>query len=171
MDTINNRRSVRAYQERAVEPEKIDRMLRSAMQAPSAGNQQPWEFLVVERRESLDRLSRMSPYAGMLTTAPLAVVLLCDRDRLEFAGNWQQDMSAAAENLLLEAVELGLGGVWLGVAPLPEREQAIRAQFSLPEHILPFAVLSLGYPQDDNANHFTDRYDAGRIHRETYSAG
>ena len=75
-------------------------------------------------------------------------------------------MSAAAENLLLEAAELELGAVWLGVYPVEERGSNIREQFLLPENLTPFAVIALGYPKDPNANHFIERYDETRIHYE-----
>jgi len=166
MDTINNRRSVRAYQERAVEPEKIDRMLRSAMQAPSAGNQQPWEFLVVQDSDSLAKLSKMSPYAKLVAKAPLAFVLLGNEERMRFAENWQQDMGAAAENLLLEAVEQELGAVWLGVYPIEERMSNIRQQFELPQNLQPYCVIAVGYPAEANANRFIDRYNESYIHYE-----
>ena len=166
MNAIFTRRSVRKYQDRPVEAEKIDRLLRAAMQAPSAGNQQPWEFIVVQDRESLKKLSAMSPYAGLLAKAPLAFVLLGNEKRVKFHENWQQDLAAAAENLLLETAELGLGAVWLGVHPFEERIAHIRGQFALPPDFLPFAVIAAGYPADANANRFVDRYGADRVHFE-----
>jgi|GEM_PF-56853 len=166
MEAIFNRRSVRQYQDRAVEDEKLEKLLRAAMQAPSAGNQQSSEFLVVRDRDSLERLSGMSPYSKMIAKAPAAIVLLGSAKRMRYAENWEQDLGAAAENLLLEAVELGLGAVWLGVHPLEERVDYIRRQFSLPDDLRPFAVIALGYPQNENANHFEDRWDASRVHYE-----
>ena len=76
MTSIFKRRSVRRYTDRKVEKEKIDRMLRAAMQAPSACNQQPWEFLVVEDKATIEKLAKFSPYARMLLEAPLAIVIL-----------------------------------------------------------------------------------------------
>jgi nitroreductase len=167
MDVIDRRRSVRAYQSREVEPERVEKLLRAAMQAPSAGNQRPWEFLVVRDRDALERLSTMSPYSGHVARAPLAIVLLGREGRMRFPENWEQDMGAAAENILLEATEQGLGAVWAGVHPLPERIDAIREQFSLPDELMPFAVIAVGYPEKEDANHFVDRFDPGRIHYET----
>lgn len=167
MNAINLRRSVRAYQDRPVEPEKIEQLLRAAMQAPSAANQQASEFLVIEKRSSLEQLALMSPYSQLLAKAPLAIVLLGNADRMRFAGNWEQDMGAAAENILLEAVELGLGAVWLGVQPEQARIDAIRSQFSLPENLRPFGVIAVGYPTDQNANRFVDRWDETRVHHES----
>ncbi len=166
MNVIFERRSVRTYLEKPVEQEKIEKLLRAAMQAPSAGNQQASEFLVVQDASALEQLAGMSPYSGLLAKAPLAVILLGNTERMKFSGNWEQDLGAAAENLLLEAAELGLGAVWLGVHPLEERIDALRRQFSLPENLRPFAVIAVGYPKEGNANHFTDRWNAERVHYE-----
>jgi nitroreductase len=166
MDSIFTRRSVRTYLEKAVEPEKIENLLRAAMQAPSAGNQQSSEFLVVQDAAALMQLSKMSPYSRLIAKAPLAIILLGNTDRMKFPENWEQDLGAAAENLLLEAADQGLGAVWLGVHPLKERIDAIRGQFSLPERFRPFAVIAAGYPETETANHFADRWNAERVHYE-----
>lgn len=166
MKEIFTRRSVRVYQEKSVEQEKIRQLLRAAMQAPSAANQQSSEFLIVQDRDALKKLSGMSPYAGLLAKAPLAIVLFGNSSRMRFAENWEQDLGAAAENILLEAVALGLGAVWLGVHPLQDRVDAIRTQFSVPEELRPFCVIAVGYPKDENANHLIDRWDADRVHYE-----
>jgi nitroreductase len=166
MNAIFTRRSVRKYIEKDVEQDKIEKMLRAAMQAPSAGNQQSSEFLVVQNRNELVKLSKMSPYSGLISTAPLAIVLLGNTERMKFNENWEQDLGAAAENILLEATELGLGAVWLGVHPIEERVDSVITQFSLPENLKPFAVISIGYPKEENANHFVDRWDVKRVHYE-----
>ena len=166
MEAINIRRSVRIYDGRPVEPEKTELLLRAAMQAPSAANQQASEFIVVRDRAALERLSKMSPYSGLLARSPMAVILLGNTEKMKFPENWEQDLGAAAENLMLEAVELGLGSVWLGTHPDPARVEAVRLQFGLPENLRPYAVISVGYPADGNANHFVDRFDANRVHYE-----
>lgn len=166
MNSIFQRRSVRTYLEKPVEAKKIETLLRAAMQAPSAGNQQASEFLVIQNRVSLEMLSTMSPYAKPIANAPLAIVLLGNAERMKFPENWEQDLGAAAENLLLEAAELGLGAVWLGVHPLNERIDKIKAQYALPENLKPFAVIALGYPKEESANHFVDRWNAERVHYE-----
>ncbi len=168
MDAIFTRRSIRSFQAREVEPHKVEKLLKAAMQAPSAGNQQPWEFLVIQKRNTLKQLAGMSPYAGPIGRAALAIVVLGNTERMRFAENWQQDLGAATENILLEAVAQGLGGVWLGVHPASERVEAICTQFSLPQNCKPFAVVALGYPQEENANHFVDRYLPDRVHYESY---
>lgn len=166
MNSIFTRRSIRKYEDKEIEKDKIEKLLRAAMQAPSAGNQQPWEFIVVENKESLEELAQMSPYSKVIADSKVAIVLLANKERMKFPENWQQDMAAATQNLLLEIVELGLGGVWLGVAPLEDRMNHIQKMFDLPANILPFSVVPVGYSSAENK--FVDRYDETRVHNDKW---
>lgn len=168
MKEIFNRRSIRKFKEQPVEPEKIDRLLRAAMQAPSAINEQPWEFIVVQDKEALNRLSQVGPYAKPVAGSAVTFILLANSNDFKVATAWQEDMGAAAQNLLLEAVHLELGSVWLGVATSDAVVENVRALYSLPEHIKPFALISLGYP-DGQKNEFVDRYQAQKVHFEKLS--
>ena len=167
MDIIFNRRSVRKYTEQKIEAEKVDRMLRAAMQAPSATNQQPWEFLVIDDKETIVKLAEFSPYAKMLPGAPLAMVIL-EKQGMRAPLFTEQDLGAAVQNLMLQAVEDGLGSVWMGVGRGTERETFLTEMFNLPDTVKPFAVLAIGYPADENANKFVDRYDETRVHYNKY---
>lgn len=82
MDVIFKRRSIRRYKDQAVEDEKIEKLLRAAMQAPSAVNQQPWEFIVVRDKSILNKLAGLSPYSKMVADAPLAIVVLGNEERM-----------------------------------------------------------------------------------------
>lgn len=166
MTIYEKRRSIRHYQEKAVEEDKIRRILEAGMQAPSAGNQRPWHFVVVTERERLDALSGMSPYAGMLKQAPLAICVVAKEEGLKYPEVWQQDCAAATENMLLAVAEEELGGVWLGVAPFPDRMERLREILEIPPHHRPFSLLSIGYPAETKA--VPDRYDESLIHRETW---
>ncbi|NNU77748.1 nitroreductase family protein [Clostridium estertheticum] len=167
MEAIFNRRSIRKYEDRPIEKEKIEKLLRAAMQAPSAANQQPWEFLVIEDKEILKKLSEVSPYSKMIRTSAVTFVLLSRKDGLLAPGCVPQDMGAASENLLLQAVELGLGAVWLGVASIDERMSYIKDLFNLPDNIEAFALIPVGYP-DGQQNKFVDRFDKARVYYESY---
>ena len=161
MKALFNRASVRSFDGRKVETEKIELLMRAAMAAPSACNQQPWEFVVVTEPEMLRRLSECSPYAGCLRQAPLGIAV-CMR-----APDYAQiDASAATENILLEAVHLGLGAVWLGIAPVPERMEAVRQVIGAPETIQPFGLVACGYP--DKPVVPANRYDPARVHYERW---
>ena len=168
MDIINNRRSVRKYKSVPIEAKKIDNMLRAAMQAPSAANQQPWEFLVIQEAEALKKLAEIGAHAAPVENAAAAFVLLADETRIRFPEFWQQDMAAATQNLLLEAAEMGIGCVWTGCAPDEDRMAFVRNLYDLPDEILPFCVIAAGYPADEHGNRFVDRYNADRIHYDKY---
>lgn len=167
MEAIFNRRSIRRYKNQAVEEEKIEQLLRAAMQAPSAANQQPWEFIVVQNKDNLQKLAQISAYSKMVADAPLAIVLLGNEDRMRLQVHWEQDMAAAAQNILLEAAHLGLGGVWLGVAPMEDRMELISKLYDLKDRLKPFCVIPIGYPEGQE-NKFVDRYDPDRVHYEKY---
>lgn len=162
---VQQRRSVRRYENRSIEKEKIEILLRAAMQAPSAGNQQPWEFLVIENKETLEKLSKAQLYAAPIKDAPLGIIVLSREEGLKYPQYWQQDLAAATENILLTAVELGLGTVWLGIAPEEDRMAYIKELFQLPEGVKAFAMIAAGYSSD---NKVVDRFDASRIHYEKY---
>ena len=164
MQSIYTRRSVRQYKDIKIEKEKTETLLRAAMQAPSAGNQQPWEFIVVEDKDKLKELSNMSPYTKLIANAPLAIVILGNEERMRFPENWEQDLGAATQNLLLQAVDLELGAVWMSAAPLRERMEYVTKTFCLKETLKPYCVVAIGYPLDEQGNKFIDRFDTTRIH-------
>lgn len=162
MQNILHRISVRRFEDKPVENDKTDAMLRAAMQAPSAGNQQPWEFYVVTNKHYLEALSNVSPYANPVKNAPIAIVSAY-RKKCVYPEYAQIDLSIAMENLWLEADAQGLGGVWLGIAPLEERMKAVEEILHLPNTVRAFAVFPYGYPAESHAQQ--DRYDSERVHR------
>jgi nitroreductase len=168
MDNIFKRRSVRKYKDTKVEKEKAEKLLRAAMQAQSAGNQQPWEFIVVENKETLQQLSNMSPYSKLIKDAPLAFIFLGNEGRMKYPENWEQDMGAATQNLLLQAVELELGPVWMRAWPLEDRIKHIKDMFTLSDNLRPYGIVTVGYPEEGKGNIFVDRYDETRVHYENY---
>lgn len=161
MNSIFHRISVRKYQNRDVEQEKIELMLKAAMAAPSACNQQPWEFYVVKDKAVIGRLSEASPYAKCAKDAPV-VFVPCFRSKGIAPEYFNIDMSAAVENLLLEADELGLGAVWMGISPDEGRMKAVREVLDIPEDLHAFALVPCGYPAEERAQE--DRYDESRVH-------
>ena len=166
MDAILTRRSIRAYTTEPVSDQAVEQLLRAAMAAPSAGNQQPWQFVVIDDRATLDAIPKFHPYSAMLTQAPLAVVVCGDVASAEMPEYWEQDCSAATENLLLAAHALGLGAVWLGVHPEADRVSATRELLGLPEGVLPLCVVSLGHPAEHKGP--ADRYEVSRMHRNRW---
>lgn len=151
LDNIATRTSIRDYEARPVEKEKIEKMLRAAMAAPTAMNKQPWHFVVVDQRNVLDALAGANPYAKMLKKAPLAIVVCGNTDKMIEGGGrdfWIQDASAATENLLLAAHAMGLGAVWTGAYPSEERCISISKELSLPDNLIPLNMIVVGYPAE-----------------------
>lgn len=151
LDNIATRTSVRDYEARPVEKEKIEKMLRAAMAAPTAMNKQPWHFVVVDQRNVLDALAGANPYAKMLKKAPLAIVVCGNTDKMIEGGGrdfWIQDASAATENLLLAAHAMGLGAVWTGAYPSEERCIPISKVLSLSDNLIPLNMIVVGYPAE-----------------------
>jgi nitroreductase len=165
MDVILSRRSVRRFTPEPVSMAHQEGLLRAAMAAPSAKSLQPWVFVIIDDPAVLHAIPAFHPAAQMLLEAPLAVVVCGDLER-DAGGYWVQDCSAAAQNVLLAAHALGLGGVWLGVHTRPDREQGLRTLLHLPAHVEPLCILALGHPAEVPPPH--DRYDPARVHRNAW---
>ncbi len=163
LDLILSRRSIRAYTDEPVTETQVEQMLRAAMSAPSANNEQPWQFVVIDDRTLLDTIpEEVHPYSQMLKEAPVAILVCGEPRRQHHAGFWEQDCAAATENLLLAAHALELGAVWLGVHPREKRVVAMRQLLRLPEYLVPFALISIGHPAEDVPP--AARYDPARVH-------
>lgn len=141
---IVGRRSIRAYLPTAVEPEKVEKLVRACFYAPSAMNKDPRSLLIVDDREKLDALSAAHPYAAFLKQAPLAMIVcaLPEKTSLEF---FIDDCAASTENILIAAKAMGLGSCWCGVYHT-ERTAAIAALFDVPDGVIPYSLIALGYP-------------------------
>ena len=137
MNSIFHRISVRKYEDKPVEKEKIMEILKAGMQAPSACNQQPWEFYVVTDKEKIQKLSKVTPYTGCAAGAPAVIVPVYHTEGLVAPSFAQIDMSIAQENIWLETDTLGLGGVWFGIAPVEERMEEVHRLLGLPENFFP----------------------------------
>ena len=148
--SIKNRRSVRKFKSgKPVTKKHLNRLLQAAMLSPSACNSRPWEFIAVTRREILDEIARVHPYAGMCATATAAIIVVAIPQSADGPeGYYPQDCAAATENILLEAVSEGLGACWCGVYPREEHIMVIRKIFNINEPKIPFNVIAIGIPAE-----------------------
>ena len=162
MNEIYTRVSIRKYQDRPVEREKLMQILKAGMQAPSAGNQQPWEFYVVEDKETIETLSKVHRYSGCAAAAPVVIVPCIKTDNMIFEQYGDIDCAIATENMWLEMTSLGLGGVWMGISPVEDRMRAVEEILHMPENLKAFALLPLGYPAETKQQQ--DRFHEERIH-------
>ena len=162
LDAIKTRRSIRKFKPQLISREIILELLEAAMFAPSAGNEQPWQFVVLDDRKILDEVPRICSTASMCRQSATAVLVCGDATLEKYPGFWVLDCSAAVENLLLAAHALGLGAVWVGVYPLSDRVEAFRRLLALPPEITPFALVALGYPDEVPVQ--PERYKEERVH-------
>ncbi|MDE6384478.1 MAG: nitroreductase family protein [Paramuribaculum sp.] len=165
IDDIMTRTSVRSYSDQAVDSGKIDTLLRAAMAAPTAGNKQPWRFVVIDDRAMLDSIGTNFQTMTMARKASVAVIM-CGDLTATFDGDgreyWVQDVSAATENLLLAAHALGLGAVWCGIYPKMDRVAQFSEMLDLPENIVPMACICIGYPDAESTP--KDKWKPANVH-------
>lgn len=165
-EAIHTRRSIRKFTDELVPDEMIRKILEAAMMAPSAGNAQPWQFIVINSREILDSMVDVHPYIKMVKQAPVGILICGDLSKEKHQGYWVQDCSAAMQNLLLAAHDLGLGAVWTGIHPIEERVTAFKSMFNLPDHIMPLGFAPMGWPAQEMKSE--SRFKADRVHYNTY---
>ena len=162
MNAIFTRTSTRQFEDREVPNGLIVKILRAAMAAPSAVNQQPWEFYVTADKEIIKKLSEVTPYASPAKNAPAVIVPCYRTNDLSAPSMAEIDMAMASENILLEAEELGLGAVMLGIAPVEARMKAVGEILKLPENFRAFTIIPVGWPKNKRVQE--DRYEPSKIH-------
>ena len=148
MEEILKRVSIREYLDKKVEKEKVEKLLLAGMSAPSAKNQKAWEFLVCDDKEKLTEISNRCKNHYMAKDAPLVIMVLANKTKAITPLYLDQDLAAATENILLEATHLGLGTVWLGVAPNEERMNNFKEIFHLSEEYYVLSAIVVGYPKN-----------------------
>lgn len=166
MDTILKRRSIRKYKPDSVSEGDLKEILRAGMSAPSAMNAQPWHFIVINDRKTMEAITEFHPYSQMLKSAPLAILVCGDLSQEKAPGFWVQDCSAATENILLAATAKELGAVWVGVYPKTDMVESMRRLMNLPEEVIPFCIIPIGYPAE--AKEYVDRYNPTKIRHDKW---
>ena len=166
LTAIQTRRSVRTYTTRPVGDESVKALLAAGMAAPSAGNEQPWEFVVMRNPETLARIGGINKYAAFAENAPVGILTCVNTEREKFPGNGILDVSACTQNILLAAHATGLGAVWTGIYPEQDRIESFRRLAGIPETVIPLALVLVGYPR--TVPEPVDRFDASRVHTEKW---
>jgi len=164
LELIKKRRSIRKFTNAPVSDADIKTLLEAAMAAPSANDLRPWEFVVVRRQELRRRLADMKEWSYMCADAPVVFVVCGDE---QSSGHWVEDASAATENLLLTAVALDLGGVWVAVYPDQPREQYAREALGIPAELRVLCMVPVGHPAE--SRRADTKYDAAKVHYDGYS--
>lgn len=166
MENILTRRSIRRYTDEPISKEDVEALMRAAMAAPSAKNAQPWEFIIVQDKEKLQKMSRLTPYSRPLMNATLGIVVCGNLEVNSILEYCIIDASAATENLLLAAHEMGLGAVWIGMYPQPGNFEKFNELFTVPEHVQPLWMIALGHPSEEGI--LRDKYNEAKIHYEDW---
>jgi nitroreductase len=162
-DALLKRRSIRKFKNEKVEDSLIDELLHAAMSGPSACNRQPWEFYVIKSEEKLNEIKKAMRFAKY--NAPLAIIVCGNTSRalpLHLSQYWIQDCSAAIENILLRATDLGLGAVWCGIHPQKKTEKKIKEILKCGYNEIPLDLVLLGYPEEEPEAR--DQYNPKRVH-------
>lgn len=167
LEAIFQRRSIRKYTDQPVEKEKLDLLLQAGMAAPSAMNCKPWEFVAVTEPETLAQFRKRLIFGNR--NAPAAIIVCGNPSHsLNPAGwsFWVQDCSAAAQNILVAAVGLGLGTVWVGIHPVADFKRIVREITKMPRHVQPLGLLYVGYRAEEKParTQFNDK----RVHWQSY---
>jgi nitroreductase len=165
LDAIMGRRSIRKYTGEIIPDKDIKTLLKAAMNAPTAHNNMPWHFIVVDDRKILDKIPEYHQYSKMLAKASHAIVVLGDHN-LQDTDFWIHDCAAATENILIAAHAMGLGAVWLGVHPGEDLIKGTKDLLCIPEHVTPLGIISLGVPDEEKPQR--ENYNEERVHRNKW---
>jgi nitroreductase len=166
MSIIFKRKSVRKFKEERVPDDLIENLLKAGMQAPSSCNSQPWEFIVVDRKEDKEAISRMHQFAKPAANASHLIITLGNLNEAKVHRMIDQDLGACNENILLQATHEGLGAVWLGFHPIEDRTLRLKEYLEIPDYCIPFSVICVGYPE--NECEVKLRYDESKVHMGKY---
>ena len=162
LKTIKQRRSIRSFNDKTISKDDMRTILDCAMSAPSARNQQGWRFVIVDDKTILKKISEGIEHGKMCKDASHAIVV-CYEVYDEIAElYWEQDASAATQNILLSAAALGIGSVWIAVHPRAKKIEFVKKQFNLPKSIKPLCIVALGYKDDFLKE--VDRFDAKKVY-------
>lgn len=164
--TLYERRSIRRYTGQQVSDDQLEKIVEYGMFAPSAVNKQPWHFIIFRDKSTINSINEVHPNSVMLNKASAGILICFDKKLEHDEGYGPVDCSAATQNMLLAAHGMELGACWVGIYPREQRIAALHKLFNLPEHVIPFAVISVGYPNEVKQK--PERFKKDRIHYEKW---
>ena len=171
-ELLKTRRSIRKYKALAIEPEKIQKITSAALLSPASKRSNPWEFVIVQEKETLIKLSESRQHGShFLADAPLGIVVTADTTKSDV---WMEDASIAAIIMQLQAHDLGLGSCWIQAYGRKKddenlSETYIRNLLSIPQQFAILSILSIGYPDEERKPNDESRLDINKIHNESFS--
>jgi nitroreductase len=162
-EAILTRRSIRLYKDTPVPDKYYEEIIKAGMYAPSAMNLQPWDFIIFNTPETIQKCTMAVKHGEAILKQTPAAILVCGDKNIEQNIDYiVQNCSAAVQNILLQIHESGLGACWIAVYPLTEVINNLRSAFDMPEHIIPIALISLGFPAEEKTAE--ERYRLEKIH-------
>lgn len=167
IEAIHTRRSIRNYLLKKIDRKISQEILSCAMDAPSAMNAQPWEFIIIDSPNILSAIPNICPHAQMAKQAPMAI-LVCGNIKKSYEDFWIQDCSAATQNILLASHDKSLGAVWTGVYPKKDRIENLQKLLNIPKDIIPFSLIILGYPKETPRQ--KENFSKEKIHLNTWES-
>lgn len=171
IDILRKRRSCRQFEDRKVEQEKIDLLIEAMLRAPSSRSLNPWEFVVVQNKETLQQLSQAKPHgAAFLKKAPLGIVVCADPEKCDV---WVEDCSIASMLLHLQATDLGLGSCWIQIRKREyddhkSAEAHVADVLGLAGGLVVQAIIAIGYPVKESMGHPDSSLLRDRVSFENY---
>ena len=171
LELIQKRRSIRKYLNKPIETKKVQILIETALRAPSSRGLNPWEFIVVDQRELLEKLSNAKEHgSSFLKNAPLGIVICADPARCDV---WIEDASIAGAYLQLAAESLGLGSCWIQIrqrqhSKVKTAEEYVREVLSIPDQLKVEAIIAIGYPAETPPPHSQAELERQKIHINRY---
>ncbi|NOX19855.1 MAG: NAD(P)H-dependent dehydrogenase/reductase [Nitrospirae bacterium] len=171
IELLRGRRSIRRYESREVEKEKIDLILEAALRAPSSRSLNPWEFIVVTDKELIEKLSRAKEHgSAFLKGAPLAVVVCADPERCDV---WVEDCSIASILIQLQAHDLGLGSCWVQIRKrmhdsVKTAEDYVKEVLGIPDNRVVESIIGIGYSAEKKPPHPRESLQFEKIYINRY---
>ena len=169
LTALETRRSVRAYTREPVSDKDLDTVLAAAQLAPSAANEQPWDFVVIRDPKTLAKVGEINHYASFAAKAPVAILVCLDTEKEDIPGMGILDVAMSAENHLLAAHGIGLGAVFTGIYPMTDRMEGFRKLLDMPENIIPVGLIVLGHPAIPGLRTAEDRVKPENVHWENWA--
>jgi nitroreductase len=166
LNTILTRRSIKQFKRKPLKSGDLETILKAAMAAPTAGNSQIWEFIVINDRILLNAIQAFHPYAQKVLQAPIAILVCANLKREKFKNLWPLDCAAASQNILLAAHALQLGAVWVGIYPDDKRMKQMSRLLEIPANIKPVSLIPIGYASEEKPE--SNTYDRDKIHYNKY---
>ncbi len=171
MPEIQKRRSIRKFMDRPVEQDKRDTIIEAALRAPSSMGRDPWEFIVVDEKAMLEKLSKAKPHgSGFLKGAALGIVVCADKNKSDV---WIEDTSIASTHIYLAAESAGLGACWIQMRKRQYSEELTSGEYvanvlNLPEDLAVLSVIAIGYPAEEKPPHKKENLKYDRVHFNGY---